>query len=400
MNQSLFSTGMPRSGQTLLTKSLSSHKDIMMAMGPNIEIYRFYIKHLVKKYGNKKLKKNFSKLMPFQDYFGSNESNELLKLILNKNFNENFDLKEWNVFLKKSKNRIDHDSSDLLPFFHNLKTNTYKGLIINLIKIIKKARNSEKKKIIGFNESWNICNFLALKRSFKNSKFIILIRDPRAIWVSLSRNSKKRKELSVQLLSIARQFRKYIILSDFYLKDKKFKKKLLVLRFEDLIENPKKQYKKIFNFLNVNYSKDVFNQKNFFDHGLKKKWTINSAYRNRKNFDKKSIFEWKHHIKKIDKRTIEFLCQNEMFYSGYKMNPFFSEKEKKKIFDNISKDYSSTFNWRTDKNNLKKDLEFENIRNKILNENNENLKKNSFFKYFLFNNLKLKEISKYLKNFV
>jgi len=242
--------------------------------------------------------------------------------------------------------------------------------------------------------------FLALKRSFKNSKFIILIRDPRAIWVSLSRNSKKRKELSVQLLSIARQFRKYIILSDFYLKDKKFKKKLLVLRFEDLIENPKKQYKKIFNFLNVNYSKDVFNQKNFFDHGLKKKWTINSAYRNRKNFDKKSIFEWKHHIKKIDKRTIEFLCQNEMFYSGYKMNPFFSEKEKKKIFDNISKDYSSTFNWRTDKNNLKKDLEFENIRNKILNDNNESLKKNSFFKYFLFNNLKLKEISKYLKNFV
>ena len=57
MNPSLFSTGMPRSGQTLLTKSLSSHKDIMMAMGPNIEIYRFYIKHLVKKYGNKKLEK-------------------------------------------------------------------------------------------------------------------------------------------------------------------------------------------------------------------------------------------------------------------------------------------------------------------------------------------------------
>ena len=59
----LFSTGLPRSGTTLFTKSMSANDEIMMAMGPNIEIYRFFRDALVKKYGTSNLKKINSKKM-------------------------------------------------------------------------------------------------------------------------------------------------------------------------------------------------------------------------------------------------------------------------------------------------------------------------------------------------
>ena len=57
----LFSTGLPRSGTTLFTKSMSTNDEIMMAMGPNIEIYRFFRDELVKKYGTSNSKKIYER---------------------------------------------------------------------------------------------------------------------------------------------------------------------------------------------------------------------------------------------------------------------------------------------------------------------------------------------------
>ena len=53
----IFSTGLPRSGSALLTKSLYASNRISMPVGPNLEIYRFLRDKIISKYGSISLKK-------------------------------------------------------------------------------------------------------------------------------------------------------------------------------------------------------------------------------------------------------------------------------------------------------------------------------------------------------
>ncbi len=53
----IFSSGLPRSGTALLTKALYESDQASLAVGPNIEIYRFLRNKLIKKYGSPSLKK-------------------------------------------------------------------------------------------------------------------------------------------------------------------------------------------------------------------------------------------------------------------------------------------------------------------------------------------------------
>ena len=90
---------------------------------------------------------------------------------------------------------------------------------------------------------------LPLAKSFPNSKFFIVLRDPRSVYASLSKNAKKRKELKVQLLSFIRHFRKYVILVNYYLGLPIFKDRLMLIRYEELVTNPQSYFRKICKFL-------------------------------------------------------------------------------------------------------------------------------------------------------
>ena len=159
--------------------------------------------------------------------------------MLNGSLSERFDKKDWKLFLHKSQNKTDHDSADLIKYFPKLKADSFKNIILNLIKIIKKKRKlrkivKNKKLYYGFHETWNICSLNTLAKSFPKAKFFVVIRDPRSVYASLSKNAEKRTELRVQLLSFCRHFRKYIILSNYFLSLPAMKKRLMIIKYEDL----------------------------------------------------------------------------------------------------------------------------------------------------------------------
>ena len=53
----IFSSGLPRSGTALLSKALYESNQASVAVGPNVEIYRFLRNKLIRKYGSLSLKK-------------------------------------------------------------------------------------------------------------------------------------------------------------------------------------------------------------------------------------------------------------------------------------------------------------------------------------------------------
>ncbi|MDC3085609.1 sulfotransferase, partial [Candidatus Pelagibacter sp.] len=335
----IISTALPRSGTALLTSILNNSEQVMMAVGPNIEIYRYQRNELIKKYGSKILKEKIDFFSPIQDCFGTTYKEELLNLILNSNLNLKFSLKNWKSFLIRSSNRVDHDSSDLTKNFYLLKGRKFKDILKNLFYIIKITRKAEKRQIIGFNESWNICSLPSIAKSFPEAKFVILIRDPRAIYAALEKNAVKRKELRVQLLSFARHFRKYVILANLFLNKKEFKKKLMIIKYEDLILKTEKKTKKICKFLNIHYDKSMLDVKNLKDYGKNKKFVATSAFGLRFNsFDKRPLKNWEKYLHPLDVKTIEYLCTKELESVGYKLK-YKTSNNNKKIFQNLKKDY-------------------------------------------------------------
>lgn len=393
----LITTALPRSGTTLLSNVLNNSEQAMTAHGPNIEIYRYHRGELIKKFGSNQLKKKINYFSPIQDYFGADYKIELLNLMLNSDLNLKFPNKLWKKFLDQSSNRIDHDSADLIKNFKLLKSNTFRGILKNLFKIIKITRKVKRRKLIGINESWNICSYPAIAKSFPKAKFIILIRDPRAIYAALEKNASKRKELKVQILSVIRHFRKYVILSNFFLKLKIFDKKILILRFEDLINKPKKQIKMMCKFLNIRYVKSMIDVKNFIDHAKNDKYTGSSAFELKfKSFDKRPIKNWEKYLTPIDVKTIEFLCSKELKSAGYKLKYKLNKKDLKQISNNLRNDYKKKVNWKTDNNNFNLDLKYEIKRENELKNRNQNFNKKNFLN--LSNNLK--NISDYFKKII
>jgi hypothetical protein len=400
----IFSTGLPRSGTALLTKSLYASNSVSMAVGPNVEIYRFFRNRLISKYGSSTLKKKIKKYSPIPDYFGSQEGEELLKIMLNSNLNEKFDLKSWNNFLLKSQSKVDHDSADLIKNFSELKGKTFKKIVLNLLNIIKKKRKlkteikSKNKIYYGFHESWNVCSLKSLAKSFPSAKFFIVIRDPRSVWASLSKNAEKRKELRVQILSFARQFRKYIMLADHYLRIPILKNRLMIIKYEDLVTNPQNYLTKICKFLNIKFDKDMTNVNKYYDFITKKTWIPFSSFNTKfPKLNNKPIHKWKKYLANIEVETIEFLCNQEMKSMGYNFK--FKNKTNKfdKIMSYIEKNYNKKVSWRTDLRNFKEDKRVELIRSKILKKE---IKANDLVlrKCFLFENYSLTSLIKHYKS--
>ncbi len=397
----IFSTALPRSGTALLSKSLYAGNQVSMAVGPNIEIYRFFRNKLISKYGSPSLKKKIKTNSPLPDYFGNDEGMELLKIMFNSSLKEKFDKKKWSLFLKKSQSKIDHDSADLISSFNKLKGKSYKDIVDNLIKIIKKKRQLkaqfkyETKCYYGFHESWNICSLLPLAKSFPNSKFFIVLRDPRSVYASLSKNAKKRKELKVQLLSFIRHFRKYVILANYYLGLPIFKDRLMLIRYEALVTNPQNYFRKICKFLKIKYHQDMINPKKHYDFVTKKTWIPFSSFNTKfPKLNSKPIHKWKKFLLKQEIKSLEFLCKHEMKALGYKFKYDENKISFKSVMNFIEKDYNIKANWRTDLENFREDENIEFLRYKILKKdiivNEKVLKKCFLLKNYNLKNLNLK----------
>ena len=338
MKQSIFVTGLFRSGTTWLARALNSHPEISFESDPIAPIFNSFRYDLA----NNKYKKKNHRFSPLEDYFDSNT--DLLKSILNSDFKKilNKDAGKKIFKLIKKKN---------LPFENGNWTSSFKGFnnCKNYFEAIEKAMQHIDKiyhkdsQLIGFKEVWTNEMVAPFLRSFKGSKSIVITRDPRSILAS--RNAMLQKYPPI---FVARQWRKSIFIENF-LKEN-FKNQILSVRYEDLISNKKKYFKKICKFLKIKFNENLLNEDKYLD-GVGKPWKKNSSFsyegkkyivsskenykkknQFKKNFLKKNNLEvkekWKSILTKNDIRTIEFVCFHEMQYMNYKTMYKYSELDK------------------------------------------------------------------------
>lgn len=125
--------------------------------------------------------------------------------------------------------------------------------------LVYKQYNTKKKGLIGDKNNYYIQHLNLLDEIYPNTKYIHLVRDGRDVassYLKLSEqklNSPYTPQLPSNIEDIALEWQSNVISIDDFLSSKEG----LVIKYEDLVKNPKNTLKEVMDFLGVTFSKDM-----------------------------------------------------------------------------------------------------------------------------------------------
>jgi len=197
-----------------------------------------------------------------------------------------------------------------------LEGDTFQEIYSGILNIIERAYGSTETVSLGPKEVW-VGEFIpALHRSFPDTRFIYIIRDPRAVFAS-----KQHRETKYPWLFLARQWRKLAALGWWYAhRADRLAARFHLLFFEDLIQKPEETTRALCDFLQVPWEKAMISPASYVD-GRGNPWRQNTAYASRAggSIDPATLTRWRQALNKPEIRMIEYLCGLEMQALGYEL---------------------------------------------------------------------------------
>ena len=311
----IFGTGTARGGTGLVVQTLRAHSDIELAMEPFLSLFKSYRAQVVNSLMCLPEAKLESINNPIGAIYFEQKASIYLDKILKAPDDFNITRGEFRVIIDGILGRAAYDAEDLIPFIKNVSGSTYSEMVASLTKIIAQARGREDVKWCGFMENWCIEFFPFLADFFPNSKFFIILRDPRAV-VCSALNAPV--ELQSTFLSYIRALRKLFDLALHYLVDPRFKNRLCVVKFESLVANPSHIASELCQFFNVNYEKNMTDPRYHVIPGTNETRDGVSSFEEKAvGYSESRIHRWKSILPDTLVKLVNALMEEEMKIFGY-----------------------------------------------------------------------------------
>lgn len=363
----LFGAGTARGGTGLATRMLSVSPAVEIALDPYLGLYKSFRTAAVLKQGSVALKSTYQSASPIQDYYFSDTQLQILDCIWASDLSLPFEANERKSLIESMAKRSELSSGDLRGVMGSLDGATFNEWFRNAMSLIETTRKKPNLKWIGIHENWTIEFFVPLAKSFPDAKFMVILRDPRAVIAS----NMKVTDLTLKghILSYARSLRKMMALTTMYQKMPLFKNRLVVSRFEDMVVEPEKECNRLCDFLGVPFHRDMLDTSKYVEP------SDGSVYNGFSSFEKTAegisthrISRWKKHLGKGEVDLIDFIAGPEMALFNYP-----TEHTKCGAYPTadairvLIEDNEGNKNWRTDFQDPQLDLGFELFRHSILN---------------------------------
>jgi len=217
----IFLLGVERSGTNLLRMILNEHSNIFAPSTPHI-ISRMYNNEIF--YGSLTNDNNFKIFV-----------SDILEIV-------NSNLGEWKDFNLKVNDVI-----------KNINVNDRS--LLSVFKYIYNAETFNNGKTRWFCKGRNLYEYVYdLKEFFQNSVFIHMVRDPRDVCLSF-----KLKRSPKSLYSASLLWKKEQEICIRLYKNSKFKNTIFLLKYENLLENPKKEIRKLCEFIDEPFEDEMLN---------------------------------------------------------------------------------------------------------------------------------------------
>lgn len=306
-----------RTGSTFRAKALSAHKNITVPS----DCYFYFFKALRNEIFCREGYPDFDKKSPVSDNFYS-EFSEINSKIRDYDLNIPIKYNSLEEILKGIAELAWRDSPKLVPLLKGVKAETYEELFRELIKLVEVAYGDEKIIYSGFKVTFCEQFLEVLLNTYPDLKCIYLVRDPRAITASQNVYYENPENVSIRTKNRGRYPTLYVIRhwrkSFAYLLDNIDKKKnIFILRYEDTVAEPEKHFRKICNFLELDYDSDMCDPSKYKD-GEGNQWTQNSSFGTSATISTKFFNKWEQVLSEKELQLIEDLCSPEMELLGYK----------------------------------------------------------------------------------
>jgi hypothetical protein len=378
----LFISGTSRGGTNLAIMMLSVNPEVSLSQDPFLALYKSFLNEVLSINGLKE--KDLQS--PLDEYYYYKEKIEIMKIIQNSDLNIPFNNSNLSDLKTVIAERMKLSSPLLIPYLDELKGNNYKALFDSALEIVRKGRNVKNLKWLGFNDNWCIEFFFPLAKTYNNAKFISIIRDVRGAIAShvklldaIHTNSlyqyKKDVSMIALTMSFARCWRKHIAFSYHYQMSEVLQDRILVINYEDLVNNPRIEIEKMCEFLNIDYMDEMIDTNHFISPNGEK-WLPNS---NQGNVPQSGIFtssidKWKDTLSDDLLNLIELIVGPDLQMSGYKTSNSLNSKMVSDAYKRHKKEHinwkGGGWGWRTDNYNPELDISFELLRRNTIETNN------------------------------
>jgi len=333
----IFESGMFRSGTTLLARILNTHSQITFAADIMLELFRYFRNEFYQQNNVKIPKSNY----PIEHNFKS-KNIKLKKQIENSNLDLNIKFIDSKELFERTKNYSSIHSEMFSETLDSLTGNNFLNIFNKLLMNIHVSYSKPNSRVLGFKTVW--CDQFVpvfLNQFSKKGKAIFVLRDPRAVIASNYVKGEHRYPLEF----LIRHWRKSVCYAILYNKiDYRFSNRTLIVKYEDLIGNPKIEIKKILDFIGLSFEQELLDPTQYKD-GQNKQWEQNTSYDDPSlKLNTENIKKWENALPDNVKKFIEFSCLPEMLLLGY--NPiFFNLENLPEKIEYPPDDYSKFAQW-------------------------------------------------------
>jgi len=198
----------------------------------------------------------------------------------------NFKINKLDNFYLKLKKKKSHFYPIRIPVNENVFLKESRLYIKQIILRNLGKKKIDKKKNIVLNQASNLFDPVSSSQYFENSKIIIVTRDPRDIFSSMkTRRSKGSPSYNVNL------FCDWFLscFNHFNFKKTIKNKKVLIIKFENFVNNFDKQNKNICKFLNIKENYKLKNNSEILFNLKKSKINLHKSKKNLTNYEYKLI---------------------------------------------------------------------------------------------------------------
>lgn len=376
----LYTAGTARGGTNYRTLILNNHTKISMSIDPLIPLFHFYKKSLLIHSGNGDLlSNNFADVL--DDYFFDHKRIQLMKTLQNANPDIPFDLSQWPELKEKIKSRMTLASANLIPYIDEIPAPSFKEIFVNIVTLLENISKKEKLEWVGFNDNWTVEFFPLIAKLFPEAKFIIHLRDPRAV-VCSSEFAEPDPRKRPTVLSFSRHLRKYYAFTEYFKTLESLKDRLLITYYEPFIDSPEEETRRVLNFLKLDYEPHMTNI-NLFKKATGEAWpSSQKVYKTSTNI-------WINEMPKEMAELVEFICSPDMGIHGYEPRYYNEEVGlSKRAYQYAHENFNNCLGWRTDFDEFSKTLGCEFNRKRIFDLKDPTI--NQIEENFLFKEYYLK----------
>ena len=300
----LFTSGTARGGTNFRTLLLSGHPAVAMSIDPFIPLFRCYRDALLKAAG---ISHPASGVL--DDYYYDQSKREVMKAVQNTDPDVPFDPSEWEGLRAALASRMKLGSMNLIPRLDQLEGATFREVFHSAMELVASVKAGD---VVwaGFNDNWAMEFFRPLARLMPEAKFMLHLRDPRAV-VASSEFAEPDARKRPTVLSFARHLRKYHAFAHVLQQDALLRDRLCVTYYEPFLEDLEGQTRRMTDFLGLDFRPEMIDIARFRKADgtpWPSDWAI---YRT-------SGDGWRKEMPQEMIELVEFVCSREMALHGYR----------------------------------------------------------------------------------